>query len=90
MSLPRHCRRLGWTLPRQATLLTIERRLAGGRAAAAAAYARALRDHRYASAAVTPPGPAERRALRQSLSASRGLAARLRGYRVIPPGGPRL
>jgi len=36
------------------------------------------------------PGRAERAALRRELTAAGGLRVRLRGFRALPPGGPRV
>ena len=80
--------RLGWTLPREVTLLALEQRFRTTGRGAVAAYAAALRGHRYAGAAVPPPGPGERRALRRALATSGGLRQRWRGLIAIPPGGP--
>jgi hypothetical protein len=81
--------RLGVRTAGGSTLLALERRLAERRAREAAAYLAALREHRFGAAGTEPPGPAARRAFRRALAASRGWRARLRGYRLIPPGGPR-
>jgi transglutaminase-like putative cysteine protease len=81
--------RLGVRTAGGSTLLALERRLAGRRAREAATYLAALREHRFGAAGAEPPGPAARRAFRRALAASRGWRARLRGYRLIPPGGPR-
>jgi protein-glutamine gamma-glutamyltransferase len=82
--------RLGWELPAATTLLALERRLGLTAGPAAAAYAGALRAHRYDPRAPAAPGAHERRALRHELTARGGLRARLRGLAAIPPGGPRL
>ena len=81
--------RLGWDLPREPTLLGLERRFAGVGRPAVAGYAAGLRAHRYAPDAPAPPGPAARRALRGALAAGGGLRRRLRALIAIPPGGPR-
>jgi hypothetical protein len=82
--------RLGWELPAATTLLALERRLGLTAGPAAAAYAGALRAHRYDPRAPAAPGAHERRALRHELTARGGLRVRLRGLAAIPPGGPRL
>jgi transglutaminase-like putative cysteine protease len=79
--------RLGWKLERNVTLLTLERRFTAAGRAPLRSYLRTLREHRYAAEAVPPPGPAERRALRASIS-SGSLRRRLQGLLAIPPGGP--
>jgi transglutaminase-like putative cysteine protease len=80
--------RLGWSLPRDLTLLALEQRFRSAGRRPVAAYAAGLRRHRYAGSTSPPPGPAERRALRRALG-SGGLGRRLRGLLAIPPGGPR-
>jgi protein-glutamine gamma-glutamyltransferase len=80
---------LGWELPAATTLLGLERRLGRAAGPASAAYAGALRAHRYDPRAPAAPGASERRALRRELTARGGFRARLRGLLAIPPGGPR-
>lgn len=79
----------GWTPTTGSTLLVLEQRLAKIAGPAAPAYVAALRASRYAPGHSAPPGPSERRAFRRDLTVGRGLRARLRAYRRIPPGGPR-
>ena len=81
--------RLGYAVPAGTTLLGLERRLDRAVGPAAAGYAARLRAHRYDPRRPDAPGPAERRALRRELTARGGPAARIRGLRAIPPGGPR-
>jgi hypothetical protein len=85
--LRRALERLGWKVERNVTLLTLERRFSAAGRAPLRSYLRMLREHRYAAEPAPPPGPAERRALRASIS-SGGLRRRLRGLLAIPPGGP--
>jgi transglutaminase-like putative cysteine protease len=80
----------GWSPSAGSTLLALEQRLAKIAGPAASAYVAALRTSRYAPGHPDPPGPSERRAFRRELTAGRGLRARMRAYRRIPPGGPRL
>ena len=82
--LRRALRRLGFAVEPETTLLQLERelsRLGPG----AAAYAARLRERRFRNPEVSPPGVAERRALRRALIASAGGRALL----ALPPGGPR-
>jgi transglutaminase-like putative cysteine protease len=79
--------RVGWKLEPRTTLLAIERRATGIARAGIRGYAASLRSYRYAPAAGSPPGPAERRALRRALAGA-GPARRLRALLAIPPGGP--
>jgi hypothetical protein len=79
--------RLGWRIEPGTTLLSIEHRATGSARAGIRAYAAALRAHRYAPGSAPPPGPAQRRALRRSLT-GHGLRGRLRAVFAIPPGGP--
>jgi transglutaminase-like putative cysteine protease len=87
--LPRALARLGWELPRQTTLLGLERRFGRTAGPQAVRYAAALRAYRYHAGAPTPPGMSERRALRRELTSTGGWGARIRGLLAIPPGGPR-
>jgi hypothetical protein len=80
--------RLGWTLPGGTTLLALERRLARAAGPRSARYVAGLRGHRFAPDG-QPPGGDQRRAVRRELTAAGGLRARLLGYVVIPPWGPR-
>jgi hypothetical protein len=79
--------RVGWKLEPRTTLLAIERRATGIARAGIRGYAASLRAYRYAPQAGSPPGPAERRALRRALAGG-GPARRLRALLAIPPGGP--
>jgi len=79
--------RLGWQVPRQTTLLALEQRFTSAGRGAVVNYVEGLRHHRYAHQSTPPPGPRARRALRESLSRG-GPNRRLRGFIVIPPGGP--
>jgi protein-glutamine gamma-glutamyltransferase len=81
--------RLGWPLPQRLTLRELEQRFAAGGRAPVAHYAAGLREHRFATADVGPPGPSARRALRRSLAGGGGVLRRLRAAILIPPGGPR-
>jgi hypothetical protein len=75
---------LGRPLGPGTTLLALERRLGQTGGPAAAAYARALRERRFAPAA--GPGPRlDRRALRRALTHGRGLRTRVRALLVLPP-----
>jgi hypothetical protein len=80
--------RLGWEIPRQATLFALERRFAAAGRTAIADYAEALRRHRYGAGHPAPPGPEARRRLREAVAARGGLRRKLRALRAIPPGGP--
>ncbi len=80
-------RRLGWRLAPDATLHAIERRFERAGRAEIAAYAGALRRHRFAASSAAP-GTTERRALRRALARGGGLRGRLRALRAVPPGGP--
>jgi transglutaminase-like putative cysteine protease len=82
-------RRLGWSLEDGTTLLALERRLDRAAGTASARYVAGIRAHRFAPDAPPAPGRAERRALRQELSAQGGVLGRLRGYLALPPLGPR-
>jgi hypothetical protein len=81
--------RLGWGLPRHATLLAIEHRFKSAGRPAVSRYAAALRVHRFAPGGQPAPGPRARRELRSTLAGSGGLRRRLRGLVAIPLGGPR-
>jgi transglutaminase superfamily protein len=86
--LQRALPRLGWALPASSTLLQLERRLRRAAGPAAGRYVARLRQMRFSP---TGPGQAsrgERRALRRELTASRGIITRLRGFVLLPPGGP--
>jgi protein-glutamine gamma-glutamyltransferase len=87
--LARALERLGLAAGGSTTLLALERRLGRLAGPPGAAYARRLRDHRYAGGSPEPPGPADRRALRRALASRGGLRWRLRCLRALPPGGPR-
>lgn len=80
--------RLGWTLPREVTLLGLERRFRTAGRTGVAAYAAGLRRQRYGADAQPPPGPNERGELRRALAGGGGLRGRLRALAAIPPGGP--
>jgi protein-glutamine gamma-glutamyltransferase len=86
--LRRALERLGWDISPATTLLALERRLAATAGPAAAAYARALRSYRFDPGGGEPPGPRERRALRNALGADAGRLGPLRALIAIPPGGP--
>jgi transglutaminase-like putative cysteine protease len=77
--------RLGFTVPPETTLLVLERRLRRLGGAAAARYAAVLRAARFSPQGAPAPVPADRRALRQALTARRGPLARLRGLLALPP-----
>jgi hypothetical protein len=79
--------RLGWQLPAGVTLYSIERRFAAAGRNSIASYARALGRYRFERGASRPPGPAERRSLRQALGRG-SLRRRWRALRAVPPGGP--
>jgi transglutaminase-like putative cysteine protease len=70
------------------TLRVLENRLRNAAGPRAGAYAARLQDCRFGSEPTAPPGRAERRAVRRALGAGGGLKARLRAWRLIPPGGP--
>jgi transglutaminase-like putative cysteine protease len=80
---------LDWEVPPATTLRTLEQRLQRRAAPAAAAYAGALRAHRYDPRAPAAPGAAARRAARRDLGARGGTRRRLRALLAMPPGGPR-
>jgi hypothetical protein len=80
--------RLGSPLPPGATLRIAEERLAELAGPGAAGYAAALRDRRYRSPDLPPPGMAQRRSLRRSLLRASGPRRALRVLRALPPGGP--
>jgi protein-glutamine gamma-glutamyltransferase len=84
--LERALPRLGFPIPAGATLLELEHRLGGRRALSG--YLERLRAGRYRPGA-SPPGPAERRAVRRELTSGRGAARRLRALIEMPPGAPR-
>ena len=85
--LRRALERCGWPLPRELTLLGLERRFGSLGRRRVADYAAVLRSHLYSPKPPAPPGPAQRRALRREI-AGEGLRPRLRALLVIPPGGP--
>jgi hypothetical protein len=78
--------RLGWDLSPATTLLALERELATAAGPRAAAYAGALRRYRFDPRGSQPPGPADRRALRQALGRASGPLGPLRALVAIPPG----
>ncbi|HEX2161970.1 MAG TPA: transglutaminaseTgpA domain-containing protein [Thermoleophilaceae bacterium] len=80
--------RLGWNVSPATTLLALESQLARTAGPLAADYAQALRSYRFDPRSGRPPGPAERRKLRQALGAAAGRLGRLRALIAIPPGGP--
>ena len=86
--LRRALQRLGWRLPREVTLLALERRFRTAERTGVSAYVAGLREHRYGVGAPPAPGPRERRALRRALARGGGVRARMRGLIAIPPGGP--
>jgi len=88
--LERALPRLGWSLGAGTTLLELERRLARAAGPGSAGYVARLRDGRFSPRGALLPGRAERAALRRELTAAGGLRARLRGFRALPPGGPRV
>ena len=87
--LERALPRLGWSLAPGMTLLELERRMRRLAGPAAARYVALLREGRFSPRAISPPGRAERRALRRELTAAGGLRGRLRGFLALRPGGPR-
>ncbi len=78
--------RLGFPIPKGATLLELERRLGNRRGVAS--YLARLRESRFRRGQ-GPPGASERRRLRRELAADRGIAGRLRALVAMPPGAPR-
>lgn len=88
--LERALPRLGWSLRPGTTLLELERRLARAAGPESAGYVRRLRELRFGADGGAPPAPGQRRAARRELTAAGGLRARLRGFRALPPGGPRV
>lgn len=86
--LQRALARLGWELTPGTTLLQLERRLGRVAGPRAAAYVARLRAGRFARGEASPPGGAERRALRRQLTAKRGVRLRVRGFVALPPGRP--
>ena len=86
--LERALPRLGLPLGPGATLTTVERTLRESAKPAAARYAARLRAHRFSAGGAELPARA-RRALRRDLGGG-GLRRRLRAWRALPPGGPRL
>jgi transglutaminase superfamily protein len=54
----------------------------------AARYAARLETHRYRDPGASPPGVADRRALRRALLRAAGLRSALRVLIAVPPGGP--
>ncbi len=89
LELERALPRLGWQLRGGTTLLELETRLARAAGPAAAAYVARLRAGRYSPAAPRLSTHRERRAVRRELTSPGGLRARVRGFLVLPPGGPR-
>jgi len=85
VELRRALERLGWRLPLAVTLSDLEPRLAEAAGPPAARYARRLRELRYAAHGESAPTRLDRRALRRSLTAGRGLVARVRGLWALPP-----
>jgi transglutaminase-like putative cysteine protease len=75
-------RRTGRSAEPPLTLARLERLLDGDHGAAA--YVRALREHRYAGLGAGPTS-AQRRALRRSLSAGLGPGGRVRAWLALPP-----
>ena len=80
--LERALRRTGRPPAPGTTLHGLERRFAG--APGAAAYLRALREHRFAATGPAPTA-AQRRALRSALGRGRGLRGRARALWALPP-----
>ena len=78
--------RLGWNLSPATTLMALERELATAAGPHAAAYAGALRRYRFDPQRSQPPGPADRRALRQALGRASGPLGPLRALIALPPG----
>jgi hypothetical protein len=77
---------LGYRVTPGTTLAQLERRLRVVADERAARYVRLLRDGRFSAHPVTAgPSARDRRALRSSLTARRGLLTRLRGYLALPP-----
>ena len=87
--LERALPRLGLPLGPGATLTTVERTLREAAKPAAARYAARLRAHRFTAAGADLPDTTARRALRRDLGGG-GLRRRLRAWRALPPGGPRI
>jgi hypothetical protein len=79
-------RSLGYRAPATVTLAQLEAivRLHGG--PEAARYAQLLRERRFGGGPGAPPTLGQRRRLRRGLTAHLGLAGRLRGHWVLPPG----
>ncbi|MFN8160521.1 MAG: transglutaminaseTgpA domain-containing protein [Solirubrobacterales bacterium] len=80
--------RMGAPVEGAATLMSLQRRSEQIGRLELAAYARKLRDFRYAGAPA-PPGRGDRRRLRAELAGRGGLRATLDAYLAIPPLGPR-
>ena len=79
--------RLGYEVPPQTTLATLEHRLVEGPGPAAARYVRRLRERRFSVPAHGGSTPRlDRRALRRALTAGLGPLGRLRGFLALPPG----
>ena len=81
--LERAFARSGRPLGRDATLLSLERRLAGS--PSAAGYVRALREARFGGGGAAQPTRAQRRALRAQLRAGLGPLGRLQALWALPP-----
>jgi transglutaminase-like putative cysteine protease len=83
--------RAGQASPRL-TLVRLEEQLAAAGHGAAAAYARGLREQRYAAASTEAARPRERAAMRRALAAAGGVSGWARALAALPPGwarGPR-
>lgn len=86
--LERALPRLGWSLGPGTTLLELERRLARAAGPESAGYVAQLREGRFSPGGTSPPGRADRAALRRELTAAGGIRARLRGFLALPPRAP--
>jgi transglutaminase-like putative cysteine protease len=86
--LPLALTRLGWPYSPSDTLLDLEDVLLRHGKRTAPRYIAKLRTGRFAATHDGTPTLAERRALRDDLTASDGVRSRLRGLLALPPGGP--
>ena len=75
----------GYRVTPGTTLAQLERRLSVVADERASRYVRLLRDGRFSAHPAAGPSARDRRALRSSLTARRGVLARLRGYLALPP-----
>jgi hypothetical protein len=83
--LRRALERLGWRVPPRTTLAELERDLARRAGPDAAAYARGLRERRFALAGPSASTSLDRRALRRDLTAGHGPRMQLLGLIAVPP-----